>query len=225
MPDIDWNICLPLCFGNAGAPALTLTRALPQEPLRNDFETFIQERFRKAHNADVRHFMPELFGLNDGAGTLCAVAGIRLATSGRLFLENYLDDPIEHQVHAAAGRPVDRQGIVEVGNLAASSLGSARISIITITWLLAMGGLEWVAFTGNIGLVNSFNRLGLRPVTLCEADPLRLGDERHAWGSYYETQPSVHVGDIRSGFLHLSKIGLFERFGLPLTLEQSCYVA
>jgi hypothetical protein len=225
MPDIDWNICLPLCFGNAGAPALTLTRALPQEPLRNDFEAFIQERFRKAHNADVRHFMPELFGLNDGAGTLCAVAGIRLATSGRLFLENYLDDPIEHQVHAAAGRPVDRQGIVEVGNLAASNLGSARISIITITWLLAMGGLEWVAFTGNTGLVNSFNRLGLRPVTLCEADPLRLGDERYAWGSYYETQPSVHVGDIRSGFLHLSKMGLFERFGLPLTLEQSCYVA
>jgi hypothetical protein len=193
--------------------------------LRNDFEAFIQERFRKAHNADVRHFMPELFGLNDGAGTLCAVAGIRLATSGRLFLENYLDDPIEHQVHAAAGRPVDRQGIVEVGNLAASNLGSARISIITITWLLAMGGLEWVAFTGNTGLVNSFNRLGLRPVTLCEADPLRLGDERYAWGSYYETQPSVHVGDIRSGFLHLSKMGLFERFGLPLTLEQSCYVA
>jgi len=225
MPDIDWNICLPLCFGNAGTPALTLTRALPQEPLRNDFETFIQERFRKAHNADVRHFMPELFGLNDGAGSLCAVAGIRLATSGKLFLENYLDEPIEHQVHAAAGRPVDRQGIVEVGNLAASNLGSARISIITITWLLAMGGLEWVAFTGNTGLVNSFNRLGLRPVTLCEADPLRLGDERHAWGSYYETQPSVHVGDIRSGFLHLSKMGLFERFGLPLTLEQRCHVA
>ena len=175
MSDLNWNICLPLNFGGARAPALTLIRALPQEPLRDDFELFIQERFRKAHNADVQHFMPELFGLIDSTGTLCAVTGVRLAVSGKLFLENYLDEPIEHQVHVAAGRPIDRQSIVEVGNLAASSLGSARLSIITITWLLAMGGLEWVSFTGNTGLVNSFNRLGLRPVTLCEADPSPWG--------------------------------------------------
>ncbi|MGV8918132.1 MAG: thermostable hemolysin [Pseudomonas sp.] len=225
MHGLDWNICLPLVFGNPGAPLLSLSRALPHEPLRNDFETFIQQQFRKAHNADVRHFMPELFGLKDGTGALCAVAGVRPATTEALFLEHYLDQPIEHIVEATAGRPVDRQGIVEVGNLAASNVGSARLSIITITWLLAMGGLEWVAFTGNAGLVNSFNRLGLRPVTLCPADPLRLGDDRHVWGTYYDTQPSVHVGDIRSGFLHLRETGLFERFGLPLTMEQPYYVA
>jgi hypothetical protein len=54
---------------------------------------------------------------------------------------------------------------------------------------------------------------------------MRLGEDRHAWGSYYDSQPSVHVGDIRAGFLHLSNSGLFERFGLPLTLEQTCHVA
>ncbi|MCS3471554.1 hypothetical protein M2401_005318 [Pseudomonas sp. JUb42] len=225
MQGLDWNICLPLSFGNAGAPALSLNRALVQEPLRDEFEAFIQHRFRKAHNAEIRQFMPELFGLSDGAGTLCAVAGVRLAASGALFLENYLDEPIERVIEAAACRPVDRPGIVEVGNLAASNLGSARLSIITVTWLLAMGGLEWVAFTGNASLVNSFNRLGLRPVTLCAADSMRLGEDRHAWGSYYDSQPSVHVGDIRAGFLHLSNSGLFERFGLPLTLEQTCHVA
>ncbi|MFJ3681415.1 thermostable hemolysin [Pseudomonas sp. NPDC090208] len=225
MPGLDWNICLPLRFGATEAPTLSLHRALAQEPLRHDFEAFIQQRFRNAHNAEIHQFMPELFGMSDETGNLCAVAGVRPAASGALFLEHYLDEPIERAIEAHAARPVGREGIVEVGNLAASNLGSARLSIITITWLLAMGGLEWVTFTGNAGLVNSFNRLGLRPVTLCAADPMRLGDDRHAWGNYYDTQPSVHVGDIRSGFLHLSQSGVFQRFGLPLTWERPCHVA
>jgi len=80
--------------------------------------------------------------------------------------------PIEPLISAAAaGNRSDRRAIAEVGNLAASDTGSARLSIIAITWLLAMAGLEWVAFTGNIGLVNSFHRLGLKPVTLSRADP------------------------------------------------------
>ncbi|HEX8594571.1 MAG TPA: thermostable hemolysin [Pseudomonas sp.] len=225
MSGFDWNIQLPLQFGTAGTPGLSLTRSLPGDGARQAFEAFIQARFQQTHGALINHFMPELFGLNDGNSSLCAVAGVRRAAAGDLFLEHYLDEPVEQMILAHAGRPVDREGIVEVGNLAASNVGSARLSIITVTWLLAMGGFEWVAFTGNSSLVNSFNRLGLRPVTLCVADPLRLGEERHAWGTYYQTQPSVHVGDIRAGFIHLSKMGLFERFGLPLTLEQTCDVA
>jgi hypothetical protein len=88
-----------------------------------------------------------------------------------------------------------------------------------------MGGLEWVTFTGNIGLVNSFHRLGLKPVTLCAADPDRLGDERQHWGSYYESKPWVHVGNIRAGFVHLRNIGLFNRLGLPTSIEGACDVA
>jgi hypothetical protein len=169
--------------------------------------------------------MPELFGMSNDAGELCAVAGVRLANEGELFLERYLDEPIDPLISAAADRPVERAGIVEVGNLAASDTGSARMSIIAITYLLAMGGLEWVAFTGNIGLVNSFHRLGLKPVTLCAADPARLGEDRHSWGSYYESKPWVHVGNIRAGFIHLRNIGLFGRLGLPTSMEGFSHVA
>ncbi|CAI8797978.1 Thermostable hemolysin [Pseudomonas sp. IT-P253] len=225
MPDFDWNIPLPLHFGHAETPPLSLARALQDEPQRPVFETFIQQRFRKAHGADIRHFMPELFGMSNASGELCAVAGVRVAHSGELFLERYLDEPIDPLISAAAERPVDRSGIVEVGNLAACDTGSARMSIIAITYLLAMGGLEWVAFTGNIGLVNSFLRLGLKPVTLCAADPERLGDDRHSWGSYYESKPWVHVGNIRAGFIHLRNIGMFNRLGLPTSIEESSHVA
>lgn len=225
MPDFDWNIHLPLAFGDAGQGLRHLHRGLPAHPQRGEFEAFIQQRFRQVHGADIRHFMPELFGLDDPSGALSAVAGVRRAAQGALFLERYLDEPIEPLISAAADRPVDRAGIVEVGNLAASDTGSARLSIIAITYLLAMGGLEWVAFTGNIGLVNSFHRLGLKPVTLCSADPQRLGEERHLWGRYYDSQPWVHVGNIRAGFIHLRNTGLFNRLGLPTHLGETCHVA
>lgn len=225
MPDIDWNIPLPLQFGKADSAPMTLARALSDDAQRPAFEAFIQQRFRKAHGADIRHFMPQLFGMSDASGQVCAVAGVRMANHEPLFLERYLDDPIEPLISAAAEQPVDRVGIVEVGNLAASDTGSARLSIIAITYLLAMGGLEWVAFTGNIGLVNSFHRLGLKPVTLCAADPQRLGEERHHWGSYYESQPWVHVGNIRAGFIHLRNMGMYARLGLPCSIEESSHVA
>lgn len=225
MPDIDWNIPFPLQFGKAENALMTLTRAEPTDPQRPNFEAFIQQRFRQAYGADIRHFMPQLFGMSGRAGELCAVAGVRLAHQEPLFLERYLESSIEPLISAAAGQPVARTSIVEVGNLAASSAGSARLSIIAVTYLLAMAGLEWVAFTGNIGLVNSFGRLGLKPVTLCAADPQCLGDERHQWGSYYESKPWVHVGNIRAGFTHLRNAGMFTRLGLSCNNEESSHVA
>ncbi len=225
MPGIDWNIPLPLLFGPADGTKMRLSCALPHDAERPTFEAFIQQRFRLAHGADIRHFMPQLFGVNQVDGELCAVAGVRLANEGPLFLERYLDHPIEPLISAAAEQPMARSAIAEVGNLAASDTGSARLSIIVATWLLGMAGLEWMAFTGNIGLVNSFHRLGLKPVTLCAADPQRLGDERHHWGSYYESQPWVHVGNIRAGFIHLRNMGLFSRLGLPTTIEDASHVA
>ncbi|NWL18341.1 thermostable hemolysin [Pseudomonas umsongensis] len=225
MSEFNWNVQLPLYFGQAETPPMSLLRALPGDEQRSVFESFIQQRFRKAHGADIRHFMPELFGMSDASGALCAVAGVRLAGTQPLFLEGYLDGPIDPLISATADRTVERSAIVEVGNLAAADTGSARMSIIAMTYVLAMGGLEWVAFTGNIGLVNSFHRLGLKPVTLCAADPARLGEDRHAWGSYYESKPWVHVGNIRSGFIHLRNIGLFSRLGLPSSIEGCCHVA
>ncbi|PBJ04663.1 MULTISPECIES: thermostable hemolysin [unclassified Pseudomonas] len=225
MSDFNWNVQLPLRFGLTEAQQMHLVRALPDAPQRGVFEAFIQQRFRRSHGADVRHFMPELFGMSDACGTLCAVVGVRLASDGPLFLEGYLDEAIDALISTAADQTVSRSAIIEVGNLAASDTGSARMSIIAMTYLLAMGGLEWVAFTGNLGLVNSFHRLGLKPVTLCAADPARLGEDRHAWGSYYESKPWVHFGNIRSGFIHLRNTGLFSRLGLPTSIEGACHVA
>lgn len=139
MSDFNWNVQLPLQFGQAETPRLHLAKALPGDPQRNAFEIFIQQRFRKAHGADIRHFMPQLFGMSDASNALCAVVGVRVASDGPLFLECYLDEAIDPLISATADHCVDRSAIVEVGNLAASDTANARLSIIAMTYLLAMG--------------------------------------------------------------------------------------
>jgi hypothetical protein len=225
MPVFDWNIPSPLHFGRSEQSRMSLIRALPQGTRRSALEAFVWQRFNQGHGADIRHFMPQLFGLTDNAGVLCAVSGARLAADEPLFLERYLNEPIEALIHAAAQQAVDRTTIVEVGNLAADDTGSARLSIIVITYLLAMSGLEWVAFTGSIGLVNSFRRLGLNTLALFPAEAERLGDEQHDWGRYYDSKPWVHAGNIRSGFVHLHNTGMFNRLGLPVCMGECSHVA
>ena len=123
MPDIDWNIPLPLLFGPADSAPMCLSRALPQDPQRPVFEAFIQQRFRLAHGADIRHFMPQLFGVSQASGELGAVAGVRLARAEPLFLERYLDHSIDPLISAAAGQAVERGAIAEVAGFKASAGG------------------------------------------------------------------------------------------------------
>lgn len=146
---------------------------------------------------------------------------MRIADSGALFLEQYLQQPIERVVSRLAGAPVERRQIVEVGNLAARSGGSARLIIVVMTWLLARRNLDWVVFTGAASLINSFQRLGLNPLLLGDADPQRLGSEQHSWGSYYAGRPQVFAGSIRAGLAHLQVSGMAARLGLPASLEHS----
>ncbi|WP_028695949.1 thermostable hemolysin [Pseudomonas cremoricolorata] len=210
---------------SAHGEALSVARVQPATPSRLACETFIAERFRCVHGAQISQFMPELFAVTDADGALHAIAGARLAASAALFLEQYLDVPIERLVSERMQGLVRRSSIVEIGNLAAVDTGSARLSIVALTYLLASAGLEWVTFTGAATLTNSFHRLGLEPQALCLADPLRLGEQRHAWGRYYQQQPQVQVGNIRAGFTHLREAGIFARLGLDAEGGQVSHVA
>ncbi|MCY1524463.1 Thermostable hemolysin [compost metagenome] len=159
--------------------------------------------------------MPELLSMRNHHGALSAVAGLRLASQGQLFLEQYLEAPAETMIAQLAARPVARDQIVEVGNLASINSGNARLIIVAVTCLLYLRGLDWVVFTGAPTLINSFRRLGLEPVLLGEADPGRLGDAQQQWGTYYEQKPQVFSGSIRFGFEQLQRNGVIGRLGFP----------
>ena len=169
--------------------------------------------------------MPDLFGLHDAEQQLSAVCGARLAVEQPLFLEQYLDAPVEQIIARLAERPVVRDEIVEVGNLASISAGSARMIIVIMTCLLAQRGLQWVVFTGAASLINSFHRLGLEPLRLCSADPSVLGEQRHDWGQYYAQRPQVFAGSIQLGYRQLCERGIPQRLGLRSSCVEAPHAA
>lgn len=172
---------------------------------RAELEAFIAAAFLKTYGARVSHFCDTLVGCRDASGAWSAAVGFTLAGGGPTFLEHYLDGPLEQEIGMRLGRPVLREHIVEVGNLAATHPGAARTLIVRTTRLLHDMGLQLVAFTATVSLLNSFGRLRLRPQVLGPADPARLPGAGRHWGSYYDTQPQVMFGDIRYGYTELAR--------------------
>lgn len=167
---------------------------------REALESFIAQRFREVYDAHLYCYLPRLFGLHGPNGELLAAVGLRSAASGPLFLERYLDDSIEAWVARRAARPVARQQIVEVGNLAGATPGALRELIPMLCERLQADGFQWVAFTGAARLCNGFSRLGLPLDIIAPAPIARLAEhERSAWGRYYDSAPSVMLGDIGGG--------------------------
>ena len=175
-------------------------------------ERFIEKRFAEQYAAKIHHFMPSLFSLENQHGELVGAVGLRSAGRGPLFLERYLEHPTEQIIGALQGmRLPEREHIVEVGNLAAVSAGAGRLLIVALTDLLVSCGFRWVTFTGTPALLNSFQRLGLAPLSLGRADPACMGDELADWGCYYDSEPHVMIGDIAKGHQRLLQLGAYPR--------------
>lgn len=187
-----------------GRPAYAIEYVGSGHGNRASLEAFIAAAFLKTYGARLTHFCDTLIGCRDTQGRWMAAVGYSLGTVGDLFLEQYLDLPLEQAISARTGLDVARASVVEVGNLAANHAGAARALIVSMTRLLHSQGLHWVAFTATSGLLNSFSRLRLKPGVLAPADPRRLPDAGQHWGSYYQNQPQVMFGDIRFGYAQLS---------------------
>lgn len=165
-------------------------------PDRLAVECFIQTIYAACHGARVRHFMPTLVALRDDDDQLLAAAGYRCAGEHALFLERYLDRPVERLL-AADGAPLPaRERIVEVGQLVAAQAGQGRRLILQLGPHLAARGFDWVVGTLTQELRHLFTRLGIAPMALGIADPALLGAEAADWGSYYEHHPLVLAGQI-----------------------------
>jgi hypothetical protein len=217
MPQLLALPAMTLSRRHAGPPDQASAGRLEQfkagDPGRAGIEAFIAQSFLAAYGAQISHFCDVLVGCRGADGAWSAALGYSLAQDAPLFLEHYLDAPIDVEIGKRLGYPVARARIVEVGNLAALHPGAARALIVRTTDLLHGMGLHLVAFTATASLLNSFGRLRLRPHQLAPADPARLPGAGGQWGSYYATQPHVMFGDIRYGHEKLAR--LFSRQSRP----------
>jgi hypothetical protein len=124
--------------------------------------------------------------------------GYRRASEGPVFLESYLDAPVEIEIGKALGRRVGRAEIVEIGNFAADNA-----FVMLELWGAAAndlaGSSEIAVATLTAPLRRIFRRIGLPFISLCRALPERLAQRAGEWGSYYEQDPQVCAGVIADG--------------------------
>lgn len=180
-------------------------KSLPliQQPCADSkIREFIADTFMHHYGATIESYCDRLIGVCSPEGTMLAAAGYNLAEEGPLFLEQYLDLPLEQQIQQQLRMDITRSEIAEVGNLAALQAGGTRMLIELMTQRLHQEGRRWVAFTATKSLINSFHRMGLSPVILAPAKPARVKNPQ-AWGSYYQQNPHVAIGDIQLGHARL----------------------
>ena len=174
------------------------------QPARARVEAFVREVYAAHYGAQVRQFMPVLVSLEDDAGLVVAAAGYRSAVQP-LFLERYLDRPVEQVLADAAGATVPRAAIAEVGHFASVQPGQGRRLMAYVGQHLAAAGFQWVVSTATRELRVIFERVRIRPVTLGAADPAVLGAAADDWGSYYAHAPLVLAGEVRSNLARFAR--------------------
>jgi hypothetical protein len=159
---------------------------------RYELESFIRTIFNRSHNAEISYFMPKLMSVRDVNGNLLAVCGLRHANQGKLFLETYLDAPIETVLSQHNNAQISREAILEVGNLAVAEPANVRSLLASISVYLHSTHSDWAVFTGISTLRNSLTKLNMSLQSLGEANIERIPEhERAAWGSYYNERPYV----------------------------------
>lgn len=175
-----------------GSPRYATQLCGPDASERAELEQFIHNVFHRAYGASIRHFMPQLMSLRDAGGRLLAVCGLRKAEDGELFLETYLDAPVENIIADRTQNNVMRSDIVEIGNLAVAEPGIAPHLLASVSHYLHGTGTQWAVFTAIPVLRNSLNRLNMELEVLADASLQCIAPaERPEWGTYYDKNPQV----------------------------------
>ena len=126
---------------------------------------FVDQVFCREYGADRAASFPTYLASATGA-----VLGYRRAGDGPLFLEAYLDRPIEDFVGQAFGRDIARHAIIEIGNLASTN-AMAMVDLwgAAANDLGASGEVVVATLTGS--LRRMFRRIGIALHDLGTADP------------------------------------------------------
>lgn len=165
------------------------THASPQ---RCDVENFIKQGFIKAYKAKISVTMPYLLAIKHGE--FKAALGIR-GGEQPLFLEQYLDKPIE-MVDALQDKGSARSQIAEIGHLYSNTRRFTLQLFLVTAVALYCRDYRFMVFSGTQHVLQLLSQIGLNLQIIAKADPARLVESTDEWGSYYDTMPHVAVLDL-----------------------------
>ena len=153
----------------------------------------IRRRYAQAFGADLAPSFETYRG--HGTRPCRAALGYRRAGLEPLFLEAYLDEPVEALARRCLGRLVPRDRIVEIGNFAADN----ALAMIAL-WGSVSNDLaetsDVAVATLTRPLRTMFERIGIPFHVVADARPDRLPLTVSDWGHYYDRHPQVCLGEI-----------------------------
>ena len=172
------------------------------DPEREPLQQLISRSFERCHEASISRFMPLMVSAWKGFAPE-AVAGIESASDNRLFTETYLDHPAEQDITRLAGVPVNRNQIVEIGNLASNDSQACKELFVILAELLYRAGFQWLICTVTPIVERQLRMMNFYPQLLGYADGKRLGKQTADWGHYYDCKPRIIAGSLATAFEHL----------------------
>ena len=161
---------------------------------REQVEQFIKDIYKNAYDAVIDIHYPVLMSVRDESGKILAATGFRPAKNQLLFLEQYLEKPVQNVLSCTRDR------IVEIGNLASAGNGASLFLFAALAAYLHHQGYKKAVVTSTDFLEKRFHQMGLMPVRHAPADPSLLISANEHWGTYYDTDPHVLSGDIHLGY-------------------------
>jgi len=164
-----------------------------QSPHRANLEQAVRGGFSDHFGAQIAGFMPYLVRFRAGGSE--AIIGFRPAADEALYLENYLDAPIEETVKRFRVGSLSRAAFVEVGQLVASDRSVIEPLFRALVPFLRQQGFKWICFTATHKVRALLAHAGLRGLMIAAAREDSL-HTHEAWGSYYAYDPMVMVGSL-----------------------------
>ena len=158
-------------------------------------EKYIHAKFLQSYNAEIDQFLPYLLSLRC-LDKFSAAVGIRPAETGPLFLEQYLAQPVEQEIGLRFRHEVDRDRIIEIGNLVSAWRGSSQLLFTFLAALLEAIDREWVVFTATWEVEKLLGKMNFNLIPLCQASADKLTASAEQWGSYYRHSPRVLLGHV-----------------------------
>lgn len=165
---------------------------------------FIKDLYAAAHGArppvEYSRLRSSMRSASEGAAL-----GYRCAAGGPLFLERYLDLPVEEVLLRKLGARIVRDRIVEIGCLAANH-PPAMIELWTQVAEELHPQAEIATAVLTASMRSMLERVGITLYSLAPATAERLGARALQWGKYYETDPVVcaaYLSDARECLLSL----------------------
>ncbi|PCK32900.1 thermostable hemolysin [Pseudoalteromonas piscicida] len=178
---------------------------------REELEHAIHRGFAHAFGADIHEYYPLLSHLNYRQ-TDCFL-GLRFATKEPLFVEQYLNHPIEQCLSMVA----KRSHIAELGNLFSTGRMATLGHFIVLTQALLESDVRYLVFTATKQV------RALMKLCQVEVNKISLAHDTIAsakdYGSYYECAPMVCSVDLQQALQVITSTEVYQHLLQGLNVE------